>query len=114
MKLYRGYRDKDGTAIVEVIEDIKNGTNVHDVDRLKVKLLTHVVRHSPTGLEFGYGGSGPSDLARCILLDMGYPVNQVDLVYHDFKRRYIEPADYAGFIIDEESIRAWWESRKEN
>lgn len=32
--------------------------------------LRHVVRHSPTGLEWGYGGSGPSDLARSILLEV--------------------------------------------
>ena len=32
-------------------------------------LLEHHVRHSPTGFECGYAGSGPSDLARCILID---------------------------------------------
>jgi hypothetical protein len=32
--------------------------------------LRHVVRHSPTGFEWGYGGSGPADLARCLLLDV--------------------------------------------
>lgn len=31
--------------------------------------LTHVVVHSPSGLEWGYGGSGPSDLALSILTD---------------------------------------------
>ena len=31
-------------------------------------LLNHVVRHSPTGLSWGYGGSGPADTARSILL----------------------------------------------
>jgi hypothetical protein len=30
--------------------------------------LTHFVRHSPTGFGWGYGGSGPAELARCILL----------------------------------------------
>lgn len=28
--------------------------------------LRHLVYHSPTGFEFGYGGSGPADLARSI------------------------------------------------
>jgi hypothetical protein len=112
MKLYRGCRDKQGAVVVEVIEDIKNGTAVHDVASLKVKSLHHVVKHSPTGFEFGYGGSGPSDLARCILIDMGYPVPQVDMVYQEFKTRFIENADYDGFIIDEDAIRFWWETRK--
>lgn len=31
--------------------------------------LHHVVRHSPTGMEWGYSGSGPADLALSILHD---------------------------------------------
>lgn len=31
--------------------------------------LLHVIRHSPTGVEWGYAGSGPADLARSMLLD---------------------------------------------
>ncbi len=32
-------------------------------------LLRHVERHSPTGFEWGYAGSGPADLALSILVD---------------------------------------------
>ncbi len=31
--------------------------------------VTHRVHHSPDGFEYGYSGSGPSDLARSILWD---------------------------------------------
>lgn len=31
--------------------------------------VPHVVWHSPTGLEYGYGGSGPADTALSILAD---------------------------------------------
>jgi hypothetical protein len=31
--------------------------------------LRHVVKHSPTGYSWGYGGSGPADLARSLLID---------------------------------------------
>jgi Family of unknown function (DUF6166) len=34
-----------------------------------VRPLAHHVRHSPDGFGWGYAGSGPSELARCILLD---------------------------------------------
>lgn len=34
-----------------------------------VRPLAHHVRHSPDGFSWGYAGSGPSELARCILLD---------------------------------------------
>jgi uncharacterized protein DUF6166 len=31
--------------------------------------VPHHVRHSPTGFEIGYEGSGPAELARCLLID---------------------------------------------
>lgn len=34
-----------------------------------LKPLTHVSYHSPDGFEWGYGGSGPADLALAILTD---------------------------------------------
>jgi len=34
-----------------------------------VTRLRHYPYHSPAGFEWGYGGSGPAELARCILLD---------------------------------------------
>lgn len=34
-----------------------------------VGLLQHHVKHSPTGLSWGYGGSGPADTARSLLID---------------------------------------------
>ena len=34
------------------------------------KKIIHQVKHSPTGLEFGYFGSGPADTARSILLQV--------------------------------------------
>ena len=39
------------------------------LDGHAVTPLRHYPYHSPTGFEWGYNGSGPSDLARCILLD---------------------------------------------
>ncbi len=34
---------------------------------LEVCLVPHLVHHSPTGMEFGYAGSGPADLALSLL-----------------------------------------------
>ncbi len=34
---------------------------------LEVELVPHIVHHSPTGMEFGYAGSGPADLALSLL-----------------------------------------------
>lgn len=61
MKLYGGDRREDGTVYVWVQEEETT------------RSLRHVVLHSPTGFEWGYGGSGPADLALSILCDhFGY------------------------------------------
>jgi hypothetical protein len=46
---------------VEVVDRIGDG-------ELRVP-LRHVVKHSPSGFSWGYGGSGPADLALSILVD---------------------------------------------
>jgi hypothetical protein len=60
MKTYRGYRDADGCHVF-----------VHrDGDgwpRLRLRL--DLANKSPTGFEWGYGGSGPGQLALALLAD---------------------------------------------
>jgi len=45
------------------------GCNVQVVRDGKASRLKHYVGHSPSGFASGYNGSGPADLARCILVD---------------------------------------------
>ncbi|MGC9084405.1 MAG: DUF6166 domain-containing protein, partial [Anaerolineae bacterium] len=51
--------------------------------------LQHIVRYSPTGFEWGYGGSGPADLALSILRDYlgDHPEAEeiADRLYQEFK-----------------------------
>jgi len=105
MKIYRGIRIDNGVkAVVEVLND----------DSIRTYDLPHKVRHSPTGFEYGYGGSGPSEFARCILLDMDYPENEVDRWYQDFKRWFIERADRSKDLeISEDAVQLWWEGKNE-
>ena len=42
-----------------------------------------LVRHSPDGFEWGYGGSGPADLARSIVGDL---LEQADPIPADYQR----------------------------
>ncbi len=51
--------------------------------------LKHVVLHSPTGLETGYGGSGPADLAASILAN--YLNASPASVVHEWKGHYTSP-----------------------
>lgn len=114
MKEYRGIREADGTAYVEIVE-----VSEEDPDEgVWVGELTHVVRHSPTGLEWGYGGSGPADTARSLLADL-FPVRLANLLYQDFKWDYVAefpsemprglPRDrrYEQWRVSEAQIREW-------
>ena len=57
---YRGYLSAGGDAASPRTVTVTGD----DGDE---RLLAHRVRHSPTGFSWGYGGSGPADLARSIL-----------------------------------------------
>lgn len=59
---------------------------MHDGTRSKLPLRTDVANHSPTGHEWGYGGSGPAQLALDLLLD----------ATHD-DERFHELADRLGY-----------------
>lgn len=68
-------------------------------------MLHHVVRHSPTGIEWGYGGAGPADLALSILTDFG--VENAEDLYQAFKRDVIADIPEAGGTISATDIIAW-------
>ena len=57
--VYHGYhRSSAGVSVVAI--ETERGQ--------QLGLLHHVVRYSPTGLNWGYQGSGPADLARSLLI----------------------------------------------
>lgn len=89
-----------------------------------------IVQHSPTGFEWGYGGSGPADLALNVLhfllpprevhdfgdgrrmmegvLVGGIGVSPEALQLHqDFKRHFLESMKEDGGHITLEEMRAW-------
>jgi len=61
--LYCGWYDTDGQAQVYRVEHHGEG------HPLTATPLEHRVIHSPTGFAWGYGGSGPADLAYNLLRD---------------------------------------------
>jgi hypothetical protein len=129
-KLYVGTRGKHGGAATVIVIE-RNGPRYP---------LRHAVRHSPDGFQWGYGGSGPAELARCILLDfcqppvrcracgsteseVAHPVRCVDggehvfekdvlpVNYQEFKREFIEPVQSDRLFIEGRKIAAWLESK---
>jgi len=61
MKVYRGYTDQAQAGPEAAIL-------VYAEDRPAYK-LRHMIVHSPSGMAWGFGGSGPADLGLSILAD---------------------------------------------
>lgn len=72
--------------------------------------IPHYVRHS-TAFEWGYLGSGPSDLAFSIL-SYFYGPAVAEALYHDFKFHVIAriPRDAREYVLPAEQIADWVEA----
>jgi hypothetical protein len=65
--------------------------------------------HSPTGFGWGYGGSGPAQLALAILCDL-FDDEFAQENYQEFKRDVIAGLEQnSGWVLTEEEIRSWRE-----
>jgi hypothetical protein len=110
-KVYRGQRPTDdslGNCVVVVIE-----AGI-------ARPLFHVKRHSPTGFEWGYAGSGPADLSLSILADhFGEQPQKFDgreyeacrslRLYQEFKREVIAGLSRDDWTRTSDQIAAWVE-----
>lgn len=75
--------------------------------------LQHLVRHSPDGFEIGYGGSGPTELARCILIchlearpELGLDVDRG--AYQLFRDTFLaDPRWHTGRTLLAADVEAW-------
>lgn len=82
----------------------------------------HVTHHSPSGFEFGYGGSGPADLALNILEEflqrLGFEGEKTQCwrgeclslafeLHQEFKWKFISPAPRKGVNIPFEDAMGW-------
>ena len=88
MKTYYGRRSPDGAADVWIVDDPltvfdEKGLNEAAARNLNPRLDLH--NHSPTGFEWGYGGSGPSQLALALLADALGDDETAQQLYQQFK-----------------------------
>lgn len=61
--------------------------------------------HSPDGFNWGYGGSGPAQLALALLADALGDDEKAQRLYQDFKFKVIGRLDGDRFELSEENIR---------
>lgn len=71
--------------------------------------LEHVVRHSPTGMEYGYGGSGPADLALSALT-YWHGSKIANACYHEYKFAHVARLPRDGGILARVDADAFVES----
>lgn len=71
-----------------------------------------ILHHSPTGFEWGYGGSGPADFALNILYLFTDKETAWNL-HQQFKWEFIARMPYEGGEIKAETIREWIKSAKQ-
>ena len=83
-----------------------------DDDTFETTSLRHICRHSPDGFEWGYGGSGPADLALSILCD-AVGKEDANKFYMDFKWDFISKFPKESFRISEGDVKKWIKDKKE-
>jgi hypothetical protein len=80
MRTYTGRRDRDRTCQVWV-------NDAGDARLLPLRL--DLYNHSPTGFEWGYGGSGPAQLALALLADALDDDDRAVRLHQSYKFRVI-------------------------
>lgn len=75
-------------------------------ERITADASQRIMNHSPDGFEWGYGGSGPSQLALAILYHVTQNKNTSLMLYHRFKEEFIATVsgDDEEITVD---IREW-------
>lgn len=101
---YEGHYDEGlGLCYVEVF---KPGKSPYPMQERQ-----DIINHSPTGIAWGYGGSGPAQCAFAILMDYLGDVERARALYQDFKFNIIlilpmnEAWTLTGRHIEQEIVR---------
>jgi len=98
---------------VPAIPDFGDVVCSRDGDGPHTNVPHRVVRHSPSGLLWGYGGSGPADLALNIL-SVFIGQRLAEGLYQDFKFEVIAKLPYEGGTIKRDDILEWVEGKQRN
>ena len=99
MITYAAIRSPRGVRLYRHVDD-ETAVEIH------ARRSQRVRNHSPGGFEFGYAGSGPTQLALAILLDcLGQ--ERAESLYQKFKRDHVVNRTGEAFQIEDWEILAW-------
>ena len=94
---------------------VYEGKHGHNVTRDGIPLdmapSLKVWNHSPTGFSWGYGGSGPAQLALALLLDVTGDAELSARLNQTFKWAFVAGWP-TGWRITSERIRDWVDERR--
>lgn len=94
MKVYEGERTDNGAGPAQVyVVDTDTGV------RKPLDPRNDIRNHSPDGFQWGYGGSGPAQLALAICADLLQDAERAQRVYQAFKWHVIAPMKGNDFSI---------------
>src|SRR5208282_6015903 len=89
-KIYRGVRRRSGNFEVCVVEpSISTPLRRPATSSRPLPLHLELRNHSPTGFAWGYGGSGPAQLALAILMDATGEQALALRHYQEFKFQFV-------------------------
>lgn len=125
-----GKFDSDAEEVfcdLTLFDPIENGIILRrEGDQTYTNIPHLVTHHSPTGYEWGYGGSGPADLAlnicEIILNRLDYQGERVKCfegdcwdkafeLHQEFKRQFIAAADRDNATIPYDAVAEWVKAR---
>lgn len=79
---------------------------------IEINIPHRYVKHSPTGMDWGYGGSGPADLAlNALALYIGRERAERNGLYQEFKWEFIARLPSEGGVIKRRDAINWLVSK---
>ncbi len=106
---------------VYVGERVNGKAQVYVETSGRMRPLRHIVRHALTGVEWGYNGGGPADLALSTLahalMDNNWDKRHAWALHQQFKNDVIVSLDPAGFRLPLADVMVWlgehgWKERE--
>jgi len=86
---------------------LRNGSCQVTRDGRKLDLRLDLFNHSPTGFDWGYGGSGPAQTALAILADFLKDDDRAIRLHQKLKWDVISRLPHGKWSISNKSLRTW-------